>query len=116
MTPDRRTVLEIFLASVSSAVLGGHALSDPTIAATAASANIPMTATEQLMYSTVRISHQSAGQMTWGTGFLFHFFKTADAVVPAIVTNKHVLEGMKDCQFLVASTNADGSPNPNNHL
>jgi hypothetical protein len=116
MTPDRRTVLEFFLATVSSTVLGGRALSDPTIATTAASATIPMAATEQLMYSTVRIFQQSAGQLRWGTGFLFRFFNTGDLHVPAIVTNKHVLEGMKDCQFLVASANADGSPNPNKHL
>jgi hypothetical protein len=74
MTPDRRTVLELLLASVSSTVFGGASVSDPAIAATAATSSIPMTVTEQLMYSTVRIFYPSG----WGTGFIFYFFRTAD--------------------------------------
>jgi len=91
-------------------------MADTAILPAAASAPIPMTPTEQLMHAVVRISNETAGQVRWGTGFLFHFFQTSAGSFPAIVTNKHVLEGLKDCSFFVASTNADGSPNSDKHL
>jgi hypothetical protein len=47
----------------------------------------PISLTEQLMYSTVRIQSPSG----FGTGFVFTF-KIKDRSVPVIITNKHVLD------------------------
>ena len=91
---------------------------DSTTAPT--SANPPkspsMTITEELMYSTVRLQYVEGATTKWGTGFFYNFFLTNDSHVPAIVTNKHVLEGMKACTFRLASTNDDGSPNLSSHI
>lgn len=47
---------------------------------------------EQLMYCTVRIECiLSSGQMGTGTGFFYRFCDTGTTHVPAIVTNKHVV-------------------------
>ena len=57
--------------------------------------SISMLASEQLMYSTVRIETilaNNAGRST-GTGFFFDFLRdeTQGRTIPTIVTNKHVV-------------------------
>ncbi len=52
------------------------------------------TPSAQLVYSTVRIECEYAsGAIGTGTGFFFAFARREQAFVPAIVTNKHVVEG-----------------------
>jgi len=106
---------------LSSSLLAGRVhmtTTSPGIAPTAASAQSPppMTITEELMYSTVRLSYSDGANTMWGTGFFFSFFESGGTHVLAIVTNKHVVSGMKTCSFRLASTNADGSPNSSSLL
>lgn len=48
---------------------------------------------EQLTYATVRIECDTPRGTSTGTGFLYQFAVSKDRHVPAIVTNKHVIEG-----------------------
>ncbi|WP_461405080.1 S1 family peptidase [Falsiruegeria mediterranea] len=57
-----------------------------------------LTDTEKLLYSTARISTFKGGnQIGSGTGFFFDFEIKKDKIVPAIITNNHVLEG---CDYI----------------
>lgn len=70
---------------------------------------------EQLTYAVVRISCERAdGSTSVGTGFFFQFNedeKTKQSV-PAIVTNKHVIEGAVRGEFLIHIQDSDGNPLP----
>jgi len=112
----RRSLLML---GASSILIKGTAMptdAEPSIMSTAGNAQPPMTPTEQLMYSTVRLHYTEAGRTSWGTGFVYYFFKSGEAAVPAIVTNRHVIAGMKTCSFSLASLNNDGTPNPSSHI
>lgn len=68
---------------------------------------------EQLMYSTIRIECRTAdNQVSTGTGFFVRFLENGPDFVPAIVTNKHVIEGAAQGHLLF--TNSDGQGNPLN--
>jgi hypothetical protein len=68
---------------------------------------------EQLAYSTVRISTDTGT----GTGFFYRFVeKESGFHVPAIVTNKHVVAGSKKGEFLLTLTNEDGEPQNRKHF
>lgn len=70
---------------------------------------IQLSASEQLAYSSVRISTDTGT----GTGFFFNFCRQDDGFkIPAIVTNKHVIDGAKTGEFCL--TLADGEGNPEN--
>lgn len=52
-----------------------------------------MSNSEQLTYTTVRITSIKDGEITgYGTGFFFDFLNDGKTQVPSIVTNKHVIE------------------------
>ena len=54
--------------------------------------NLQLSASEQLAYSTIRISTDTGT----GTGFFYKFcVKDNGDFIPAIVTNKHVIAGAK---------------------
>lgn len=56
---------------------------------------------EQLSFCTARIeTEDSSGNTYSGTGFFFSL-KVKDKEVPLLVTNKHVVRGMKKGRFLV---------------
>jgi len=68
---------------------------------------------EQLAYSTIRISTD----IGTGTGFFYKFSeKKSGFHVPAIVTNKHVIAGAKQGQFLLTLANENGEPQDRNHF
>lgn len=48
---------------------------------------------EQLAFSTVRIECQTPAGQSTGTGFYFAFCRNGDGFIPAVVTNKHVVQG-----------------------
>ncbi len=81
------------------------------VAPSAAVAQPTLMPTEQLEYATVRLAYKpTPTTVKWGTAFFFSFFKTETVNLLALVTNKHVVGGMKDCSFnLVARTN-EGTP------
>lgn len=67
----------------------------------------PISASEKLMFSTVRLETPSGSR---GTGFFFNFAHN-DKVYPTIVTNKHVVENkeIQKTKFSIHLQNSDGS-------
>ena len=75
----------------------------------------PTTVTEHMMYSTARIVGKNANGMPFktGTGFFYQLPVAAGDVrdVPLLVTNKHVLDGTAQAEFLI-HTSSTGGPKP----
>jgi hypothetical protein len=70
-----------------------------------------LTPSEALTYCTVRIECLlSNGQTGVGTGFFFAFLQDGNMSVPALVTNKHVVENAKEGRFLLHVAGQDGGP------
>jgi hypothetical protein len=66
---------------------------------------------ELLVYSTVRIECEyTDGGTGTGTGFFFAFARREQTFVPAIVTNKHVVEGAARGAFHIHLRDASGQP------
>jgi len=65
----------------------------------------PQTISEQMQYSTVRLS---AGNST-GTGFFFNFTFDGNKTVPVIITNKHVVNNnqKEEVKFFLHAKNGD---------
>jgi len=86
----------------------------------AAAANTPvgLSVTEQLQHATMRIEvANDKGEITsTGTGFIFLFFNHNGHSVPAVVTNKHVLEGAKKIGLRFTLQNKSGGPDYKNHF
>lgn len=73
--------------------------------------------TEQLAYSTTRIEcERDSGGTSTGTGFFFRFAETDDQHIPAIVTNKHVVDGAVRGRFHFTLQNEDGGPKLRSHV
>lgn len=66
------------------------------------------TIADQLFYSTVQIEARTAVGVSTGTGFLLQY-AAGRAVVPVLVTNKHVLAGATTVSFTLAGL-ANGEP------
>ena len=80
-------------------------------------ASVAPTLSEQLMHTTVRLSHKSSGSEVSGTGFIVTLFQVEKTSVTVIVTNRHVVEGLGDqCTFTFAKQKSDGSPDLDNHI
>lgn len=74
---------------------------------------INLSISEQLAYSTIRISTDTGT----GTGFFYKFSeKESGFHVPAIVTNKHVVAGAKQGQFLLTLADENGEPQDSTHF
>lgn len=72
---------------------------------------MPLSVLEQLCYSTVRIECDNGyGQTAFGTGFFFRYEIEGKEPFLAIVTNKHVVQGMTTGKFIMTAANADGEP------
>ncbi len=72
---------------------------------------------EQLAHSTVRLECiLSKGGMSTGTGFFFSFAKHGDRSVPAIVTNRHVIEGASKGRFHLTVRDSHGGPQIGNTI
>ncbi|KAB7779073.1 serine protease [Xanthomonas sp. LMG 12459] len=71
---------------------------------------------EQLVHSTVRIETTlMTGGVSCGTGFFMNFLQSEQEVVPAIVTNRHVIAAADRGKFHLTLASADGSPNIGAH-
>lgn len=65
---------------------------------------------EQMIHSTVRIEcSNSAGHKSMGTGFFFNF-PGDGGNVPAIVTNRHVIQGAVQGRFCITLANEQNEP------
>lgn len=65
---------------------------------------------EFIAHSTVRIEVElNDGKRGTGTGFFFRFADEQDRHVPAIVTNKHVVEGAVSGRFHLTTADAEGN-------
>lgn len=72
---------------------------------------MPLTITEQLAHSTVRIETEGPNGSGCGTGFFYKFCEQPSGkFVPAIVTNKHVLETVTLARLVMSTRDADGNP------
>lgn len=75
-----------------------------------------LSASEQLTHSTVRIEVEtSSGSKGTGTGFFYQFAETEGKHVPAIVTNKHVIEGAQRGRFHLTLADEHGNPVYSSH-
>lgn len=67
---------------------------------------------ERLSYSTVRLcASNMIGSSSTGTGFLYSFLSNGDTYVPAILTNKHVIDDMDILDVDFSLISKDGNPN-----
>ena len=72
---------------------------------------------DKLTHSTVRIECTDAnGNISSGTGFFFGFLKKGDEVIPAVVTNKHVINGAVKGAFNLTLKGDNGEPLLGQHL
>ena len=70
-----------------------------------------LSSAEQLAYCTVRLECDlSGGGVSTGTGFFFNFAEDGGKTVPAIVTNRHVVESATVGRFKLTVRDADGGP------
>lgn len=73
---------------------------------------------EQLAHSTVRIeTNHVDGSTRTGTGFFFSFRgKESDQTIPAIVTNKHVIDGAPNGKIHLTLRNEENGPRLGEHI
>lgn len=72
---------------------------------------LPLSVTEQLQYSTVRLEVETpSGGTGTGTAFSFRFPEKDSRHVPVIVTNKHVVADASKGKFRMTVANAEGNP------
>lgn len=73
---------------------------------------------EQLSFCTSRIETEDAnGDSYSGTGFFFNFnLNVNNKIVPLLITNKHVVKGMKKGLFRFTTADDDGLPNYKEHF
>lgn len=69
-----------------------------------------LSVSEQLAHSTVRIETKTSTGIGSGTGFFYRFAENGDQHVPAIVTNKHVVVGATEGQFVLTESGPEGEP------
>jgi len=75
-----------------------------------------LSVSEQLTHTTVRIECDLAnGASSSGTGFFFRFMDSAESHYPAIVTNKHVVNGALRGRFHITPTTPAGDPDHARH-
>lgn len=76
-----------------------------------AMAERPIHISEQVAFTTVRLEGRNgAGETITGTGYLFRFEADADRWVPAIITNRHVVQDLSLLEFHISLAGEDGSP------
>jgi hypothetical protein len=65
---------------------------------------------EKVLFSTVRVLGSGDYGPTAGTGFLFSLFKGPKKQLVVIITNRHVVDAMSSCTFLLHKQNAGVQP------
>lgn len=66
---------------------------------------------ELLIRSTVRLDCLNAfGERSVGTGFMYKFFFTGESSYPAIISNRHVIEGAVAGELVISLGDPDGNP------
>ncbi|MCR9845937.1 S1 family peptidase [Vibrio antiquarius] len=72
---------------------------------------------DKLAHATVRIECvDSKGSQSSGTGFFFGFLKNGEEVIPAVVTNKHVINGAVKGAFHLTLKGKNGEPLLGSHM
>jgi hypothetical protein len=75
-----------------------------------------MALAEQLAHCTVRIEVDTvSGVHGYGTGFHFRFARIGQTFVPAVVTNRHVVDGAVRGRFKVTLASPEGEPDYRQH-
>ena len=66
------------------------------------------TLSSQVLLTTTRImAHKDSGKSSVGTAFYFHFKVNEQTSIPALVTNRHVIENAKTGEFYVHTATTD---------
>lgn len=66
---------------------------------------------EQLLYSTIKLTtYKNGSEFGSGTGFFMGFAKSDKEFVPAIVTNKHVINECDEIKLLMHTDDGSGRP------
>src|SRR5688572_11553272 len=79
-------------------------------------ASSALTMAEQITLSTVRLECPlSKDTIRRGTGFFYRFALADGSPFPAIITNAHVLDGVRHVTFHVCAGDAEGRPLKGNH-
>lgn len=72
---------------------------------------IQLSISEQLTYCTVRIECRlKQGGTSTGTGFFYRFCDNGNTFIPAIITNKHVIEGAPEGIVFIHLADSEGNP------
>lgn len=76
----------------------------------------PKTFAEQLLYATTRVVGLDAGgtPIKTGTGFFFNFKVDESRLLPALITNKHVVEGTSAVELVLHTKEANAARPTNN--
>lgn len=74
------------------------------------------TISDQLIYSTVKITCRNASSISYGSGFFMQQNLSDGNIIQAIVTNKHVLRGYDYAEITLAGIHSDGTPDDLNHV
>jgi hypothetical protein len=78
---------------------------------------LPLSITEQLAHSTVRIeANHKAGATSTGTGFMLRLCEDGPEHVPVIATNRHVIKDSVTGFFHMTLAGSDGAPIPQSHI
>jgi hypothetical protein len=102
-------------------LLGAGALAGLTFSRAKSEAKMiePVTATENMMYSTARIVGLDAAgkEIQFGTGFFYQFpvAENDDRTIPVLITNNHVINGASRIGFVV-HTVSDGGKKPDGNI
>ena len=71
---------------------------------------------EQLCFCTTRIETEDSNRNKYsGTGFFFNL-TVDDGIVPLLITNKHVVQGMEKGEFRMTMSSPEGDPLYRNHI
>ena len=65
---------------------------------------------EQLSYATIRIEGKSEDSHWYGTGFIMSCGKDDNRCMPLLVTNGHVMDGIKSVSLCFTTADAEGRP------
>jgi hypothetical protein len=111
---DRRAFLT---GAASTLAFVSSTFAEDTEGPSAAISQPALLPTEQLLYSTVRLAYQATPTtIKWGTAFFFSLFRTENVHFLVLVTNKHVVDDMKNCSFSLAARLNGGKPDLLTHI
>jgi hypothetical protein len=100
----------------SCSILGAIMVANAFLASDAPGQDMTTNMPGQMALSTVLIEVETRSSSATATGFFFGFCNTDSGSVPAIVTNRHVVNGAINGSFIFTAHKGDGQPDLGNTL